>query len=104
MLPVWAAVLLIGLAGGAHQAWSATLFTTVSDVFPKAAVASLVGLGGFAGSLAGHDLPHRVRQGSGCDGADGLRLAFGWCSVADLIAFAFNAILCPRFEQISLKS
>jgi branched-chain amino acid transport system permease protein len=45
--------MLIGLAGGAHQAWSATLFTTVSDVFPKQAVASIVGLGGFAGSIAG---------------------------------------------------
>ena len=49
----WPAVLLIGIAGAAHQAWSANLFTTTSDMFPKRAVASLVGVGGMAGSLGG---------------------------------------------------
>ena len=41
----WGAVLLIGLAGAAHQAWSANLYTTVSDMFPKKAVASVIGIG-----------------------------------------------------------
>ena len=48
----WGAVLLIGIAGAAHQAWSANLFTTASDMFPKRAVASVVGHrrdGGLAG-------------------------------------------------------
>src|SRR5207247_2819650 len=49
----WTAVLLIGLAASAHQAWSANLFTTVSDMFSKAAVASVVGIGGMAGSAGG---------------------------------------------------
>src|SRR4029077_7212827 len=53
----WSAVLLIGLAGAAHQAWSANLFTTVSDMFPNQAVASVVGLGGMAGSLGGFSFP-----------------------------------------------
>ena len=54
----WGAVLLIGLAAAAHQAWSANLFTTVSDVFPKKAVASVVGIGGLAGSMGGICFPH----------------------------------------------
>jgi len=48
-----AAVLLIGLAAASHQAWSANLFTTVSDMFPGNAVGSVVGLGGMAGSIGG---------------------------------------------------
>lgn len=47
----WTAVLLIGLAASAHQAWSANLFTTTSDNFPKNAVGSVVGVGGMIGSL-----------------------------------------------------
>lgn len=50
---MWLAVLIIGLAAAAHQAWSANIFTTVSDVFPKRAVASVTGLGGMAGGIGG---------------------------------------------------
>ena len=50
---VWTAVLLISLAAAAHQAWSANIFTTASDMFPKTAVGSVVGIGGMAGSLGG---------------------------------------------------
>jgi len=48
----WVAVGLIGLAAGGHQAWSANLFTTASDIFPKKATASVVGIGGMVGSMA----------------------------------------------------
>jgi ACS family hexuronate transporter-like MFS transporter len=50
---MWYAVLVIGLATAAHQAWSANIYTTVSDAFPKKAVASVIGLGGFAGGVGG---------------------------------------------------
>ncbi|MGA2507646.1 MAG: MFS transporter [Chitinispirillaceae bacterium] len=50
---VWTAVLLIGLACGAHQGWSANIFTLSSDMFPKRAVASVVGIGGAAGGISG---------------------------------------------------
>ncbi|MEW5902318.1 MAG: MFS transporter, partial [Acidobacteriota bacterium] len=50
---LWLTVLLVGLAAAAHQGWSANLFTTSSDMFPKRAVASVVGMGGMAGSLGG---------------------------------------------------
>ncbi|MBF9236450.1 MFS transporter [Hymenobacter sp. BT683] len=52
-LNMWLAVLVIGIAAAAHQAWSANIFTTVSDMFPKRAVASVTGIGGMAGGLGG---------------------------------------------------
>jgi MFS transporter, ACS family, hexuronate transporter len=50
---LWVAVLLIGLAAAAHQGWSANIFTTASDMFPRQAVGSVVGIGGMAGSIGG---------------------------------------------------
>lgn len=49
----WIPVILIGIGASAHQAWSANIFTTVSDMFPKKAVGSVVGIGGMAGGLGG---------------------------------------------------
>ena len=48
------AVALMGLATAAHQGWSANLYTTTSDAFPKGAVASVIGIGGFAGGVGGY--------------------------------------------------
>ena len=53
---LWAAVGLIGLAAAAHQGWSCNLFTTTSDMFPRQAVGSVVGMGGMAGALGGATL------------------------------------------------
>lgn len=50
---LWTSVFFIGLAAAAHQGWSANIFTLVSDIFPKKAVGSVVGLGGMAGSVGG---------------------------------------------------
>jgi ACS family hexuronate transporter-like MFS transporter len=50
---LWLTVGLIGLAAGAHQGWSANLFTLPSETFPRPAVGSVVGLGGMGGALAG---------------------------------------------------
>ena len=52
-LNMWYAVLAIGFATAAHAAWSANIFTTVSDAFPKEAVASVIGIGGMAGAIGG---------------------------------------------------
>ncbi len=49
----WVPVILIGIGASAHQAWSANIFTTVSDMFPKKAIGSVVGIGGMAGGLGG---------------------------------------------------
>lgn len=101
----WSAVLLIGLAGAAHQAWSANLFTTVSDVFPKRAVASIVGIGGMAGSCGGILFPIYSGklldrfQASGNVTA-GYGILFAVCASAYLVAFALNHALAPRFEPL----
>lgn len=94
----WTAVLLIGLAGAAHQAWSANLYTTVSDVFPRRAIASVIGLGSMAGSiggilfplLTGYTLDHLPKTGYG--------VIFGLCGCAYLVAFGVQSILSPTFE------
>lgn len=104
----WAAVLLIGVAGAAHQAWSANLFTSVSDMFPKRAVASLVGLGGMAGSLVGAAFPTFTGtvldkfKASGNVTA-GYALIFVICGSAYLVAFALNHLLAPKFEPIRIR-
>jgi len=101
----WSAVLLIGLAGAAHQAWSANLFTSASDTFPKRAVASVVGFGGMAGSLGGILFPLYSGklldrfQASGNVTA-GYAILFGICGSAYLLAFALNHVLAPKFEVI----
>jgi ACS family hexuronate transporter-like MFS transporter len=50
---VWSAVGLISLAAAAHQGWSANMFTLASDMFPRRAVGSVVGMGGMAGAIGG---------------------------------------------------
>ena len=101
-LPLWPAVILIGLAGGAHQAWSATLFTTVADVFPKNAVGSVVGVGGFAGSLSGMVFPIISGRILDAFGGTGYVILFAWCGIAYFVAFGINALLCPQFTPLKL--
>jgi len=102
----WTAVLLIGLAGAAHQAWSANLFTSASDMFPKRAVASVVGIGGMAGSLGGILFPLFSGklldqfQASGNITA-GYAILFAICGFAYLVAFVINHLLAPKFELVS---
>jgi ACS family hexuronate transporter-like MFS transporter len=50
---LWLAIALISLACAAHQGWSANIFTLTSDLFPKKAVGSVVGIGGFGGAMGG---------------------------------------------------
>jgi ACS family hexuronate transporter-like MFS transporter len=105
---IWGAVVLIGVAGAAHQAWSANLFTTASDMFPKRAVASVVGIGGMAGSAGGFCFPifagwlldrfHRT----GSEAA-AYSILFAICGSAYLVAFAINHLLAPRFEPVEIS-
>jgi ACS family hexuronate transporter-like MFS transporter len=104
----WGAVALIGLAAAAHQAWSATLFTTVSDIFPKKAVASVVGIGGLAGSIGGIGFP--VFTGALLDhfkelhqSTAGYQVLFAICACAYLAALAAHHLLAPRFEPIQVE-
>jgi ACS family hexuronate transporter-like MFS transporter len=99
----WTAVVLIGVAGSAHQAWSANLFTTVSDMFPKRAVATLVGVGGMAGSITGIAFPIVVgtlldRFQAAGNVTAGYAILFLVCGLAYLLAFAVGQLLAPSFE------
>jgi len=104
----WGAVLLIGFAGAAHQAWSANLFTSASDMFPKRALASVVGLGGMAGSLGGIAFPIYTgklldRFEAAGNPSAGYGILFGICGLAYLLAFAVNHALAPKFDPIDMK-
>ena len=62
---MWLAVALVGVATAAHQGWSANLYTLASDLFPRGAVGSVVGLGGLAGAVGRHagGTPGRILAG-----------------------------------------
>jgi len=104
----WGAVLLIGLAGAAHQAFSANLFTTVSDSFPKQAVASVIGIGGMAGAIGGMVFPivtgilldHFKAAGNV---AAGYGVLFSFCAAAYLVSLALLQWGNPRLESITLN-
>lgn len=105
----WLAVATIAIACSAHQAWSANIFTTVSDMFPKKAVASVTGLGGMAGAVggiliarvAGLVLSHftaigKVELGYG--------ILFVVCGSAYLTAWIIMHLLVPKFKMIQLDA
>jgi len=101
----WAAVVLIGIAGASHQAWSANLFTSVSDMFPKRAVASVVGIGTMAGSACGFGFPiltgHVLdRFAAAGNVTAGYALLFTACGCAYLVAFGVHHLLAPSFQPI----
>ncbi|MBP1656267.1 MAG: transporter [Bacteroidetes bacterium] len=104
----WTAVLLIGLAGAAHQAWSANLFTTVSDMFPKHAIASVTGIGGMAGAGVGMLFPFLTGKlldafkASG-DITGGYAILFAICAFAYVFTFVIHHLLAPKFELFELK-
>ncbi len=103
----WSAVLLIGLAGASHQAWSANLFTTSSDVFPKKDVGTIVGLGGMAGAVGGMLFPWfsgRLLDNfhAAGDVTRGYMILFGICASAYLASFAIHHVLSPTLEPLAL--
>ncbi|MEI8233999.1 MAG: MFS transporter [Verrucomicrobiota bacterium] len=97
---VWVATLLIGLAASAHQGWSANLFTLVSDLFPKQAVASVVGLGSMFGSLAAMLFAQSTGFVLAKTGSYwGLFLL---CGFSYLVALAIMHILVPRMKPAEI--
>jgi ACS family hexuronate transporter-like MFS transporter len=101
----WFAVLVIGLACAAHQAWSANIFTTVSDMFPKKAVASVTGIGGMAGAVggiivsqsAGLLLKHFTALGKI---EIGYGFLFMFCGIAYIAAWIVMHFLVPRMKRV----
>lgn len=102
----WLPVLLIGVGASAHQAWSANIFTTVSDMFPKKAVGSVVGIGGMAGGIGGVIV---TKVGGGLFDhykalghiETGYTIMFTFCAVAYLIAWVVMKSLVPKHKLIT---
>ena len=103
----WFAVIIVGIAASAHQAWSANIFTTTSDMFPKKVVSSVTGLGGMAGSvggiliasLAGILLDHYKALGSI---ETGYYIMFIVCASAYLIAWVIMHFLTPTMKRVEI--
>jgi ACS family hexuronate transporter-like MFS transporter len=102
VVSLWTAIALIGVAAGAHQGWSANLFTTTSDMFPRKDVGTVVGIGGMAGSMgsalfaffAGHilQLTHSYE------------ILFGIASCAYLLALIALYMLAPGLKKVEVAS
>lgn len=96
---VWLATVLIGLAASAHQGWAANLFALASDLFPKQAVASVVGLGGMAGAFAA--MAFAESTGFILESTGSYWTLFAIASVAYLAALAFIHSLSPRLTPVT---
>jgi len=102
----WLAVAMISIACAAHQAWSANIFTTVSDMFPKKAVASVTGIGGMSGGFggiliawsAGLLLKHFTELG---EIEKGYSILFVVCGLAYLVAWFVMHLFVPKFKKIT---
>ena len=105
---MWLAVIVIGIAASAHQAWSANIFTTVSDMFPKRATGSVTGIGGMAGAVGGILLSALVQKNMFVyyRSINKIEVAyyimFGVCSGAYLIAWLVMHFLVPKMARVEL--
>ena len=111
-ISVWIPVIIIGIAAAAHQAWSANIFSTIGDMFPRSAIATITGIGGMAGGIGSF----LINKGSGMlfDHADktkmkllgfegiesGYFIIFTICSVAYLIGWMIMKSLVPKYKVI----
>ena len=113
--PWWPAI-LIGIAAAGHQAWSANIFSTVGDMFPKSTVASITGIGTMAGGIgsmivqkvAGNLFTYAESQGAafrflGFEGKPaGYFIMFCFCGLAYLIAWAIMKSLVPKYKPVEI--
>ncbi|MCD7710710.1 MAG: MFS transporter [Porphyromonadaceae bacterium] len=111
---VWWPAIIIGLAGAGHQAWSANLFSTIGDMFPKGAIATITGIGGMAGGIgsflinkgAGVLFDYSENMGAafrflGFEGKQaGYMIIFCICAVAYIIAWGIMKALVPKYKRI----
>ncbi len=99
---LWLATLLIGLAASAHQGWAANLFALASDLFPKQAIASVVGLGGMAGALAA--MAFSESTGFILEATGSYWSLFAIASTAYLAALAVIHGLSPQLKPVGQLS
>ncbi|MDY4514497.1 MAG: MFS transporter [Paludibacteraceae bacterium] len=110
----WWPAILIGLAGAGHQAWSANLFSTIGDMFPKSTIATITGIGAMAGGIgsmiiqksAGALFTHAEEAGAaftflGFEGKPaGYFIMFCFCGLAYIIAWGIMKLLVPHYKPI----
>ncbi len=114
--PWWPAI-IIGLLGAGHQAWSANLYSTIGDMFPKSTIATITGIGAMAGGVSSF----MINKGSGmlftyaeAQGASfsfmgfegkpaGYMIVFCICAVAYLIGWSIMKLLVPKYKPIVLE-
>ncbi len=113
-ISVWFPIIIIGIAGAAHQSWSANIYSTVSDMFPKSMIATIVGIGSMAGGVAsflinlgsGKLFTYADTTGMtflGFEGKPaGYFIVFTICSVSYLIGWIIMKILVPKYKLIKL--
>ncbi|MFZ4863198.1 MFS transporter [Sphingobacterium sp. Mn56C] len=101
----WLPVVLIGVGASAHQAWSANIFTTVSDMFPKHTVATVVGIGGMAGGMGGVVLSKlggwlfdKYQQLGSIE--TGYTIMFTICALSYIAAWTVMKLLVPKMRVI----
>ncbi len=109
----WMPVLIIGIAGAAHQSWSANIFSTIGDMFPKSAIATVTGIGGLAGGVGSFFInmgsgklfkyaDDTQMQFMGFQGKEaGYFIIFSICAVAYLIGWIVMKALVPRYRPIT---
>jgi ACS family hexuronate transporter-like MFS transporter len=100
---LWVAVAIVSVAAAAHQWWSANLFTTASDMFPRRAVGSVVGIGGFAGAIGGvlfQRATGRILDATGHN----YSIIFVICGLAYVTAWVIIQLLAPRLEPAQVDA
>jgi MFS transporter, ACS family, hexuronate transporter len=100
---LWVAVSIVSVAAAAHQWWSANLFTTASDMFPRAAVASVVGIGGFAGAMGGmlfQRATGRILEATN----NNYSIIFMICGLAYVTALLIMHLLAPKLKPVPLSA
>ncbi|HEU0055039.1 MAG TPA: MFS transporter [Longimicrobium sp.] len=98
---LWLAVAIVSVAAACHQWWSCNLFTTASDMFPRHAVASVVGIGGFAGAMGGvlfQRATGRILEATG----NNYSLIFTVCGLAYVAALLVMHLIVPRLQPAEL--
>ena len=112
-LSVWIPVIIIGIAAAAHQSWSANIFTTVSDMFPKHAVGTITGIGGMAGGIGSLIInkssgvlfdytANTQMKFMGFEGIEaGYFIIFCICAFAYLIGWIIMKSLVPKYQLIT---
>ncbi len=98
---VWAAVALVSLAAAAHQGWSANIFTLASDMFPRRAVGSVVGIGGMAGAVGGMVIAKVV--GYVLEWTGSYLIVFVIAGSMYLIALLIIHLLVPNMDPVNFE-